>query len=87
MTEGATGHGKKKADRIQPGVGGGFHVDQTCKQLPQVTNMLLHILAHEEQGKLLANYCGALILLNKTVNVPLLDAILFLTYLFIFPPM
>ena len=30
-TEGATGHGKKKADGIQPGVGGGFHVDQACK--------------------------------------------------------
>ena len=49
--------------------------------------MLFHILAHEEQGKLLVNYCGALILLNKTVNVPLLDAFLFLTYLFIFSPM
>ena len=46
--------------------------------------MLFHILAHEEQGKLLVNYCGALILLNKTVNVPLVDAFLFLTYLFIF---
>ena len=31
VTEGATGHGKKKADGIQPGVGGGFYVDQTCK--------------------------------------------------------
>ena len=48
--------------------------------------MLFHILAHEEQGELLVNYCGALILLNKTVNVPLLDAFLFLTYLFIFFP-